>query len=627
MMEATQSLAQPELESTNRLEASISGEYIAYAALILLSLVLRIAQLDVVPLTVPEAREALAAWRVVYPDAPGNPIVSESPLLFLLHSLNFTTLGASEFTARIWTVLGGVALMLSPLLFRGLLGRARAFVVSLLLAFSPILLMSSRSDSPVIWTVLVGILALWGVYRYYETALPRHAILAIVLFVSAVLLTDPTGFVFVLILGGAAVFSLWLFPGDTSVESDTSVEPPASLLRHRLGTWPWLSGMLVALLALVTVSTLFMLYPQGLSAVGELLGSGVRGIVTPVPDTPRFFPLLVTVFYEPVLLVLGLAAVIQLVRRDKFTFVERFFTGWLICGIVASLVYAGAGAEQALWLVMPLAGLASSLVAGLLVKNEHPLWWNVPSWSRWIVALCGIFLLSMCAVHAQALGRALVSMPDGVLQFSGINSASLVLVLISIMSMVIGFFLASSLWGLETTGQGAVLALLFFALITSLGSGWRASVVSAENPIELWNRESTSVETSLLRATLTDLSRRESGGYPLISIAALVPEDGVTAWLLRDYANTRFITDVNDARNQEIAILPMYNEPPPLEGSYVGQTFLITRRWNPDSIQYADIPLWWLTGRFPNQLAPTNTVVLWLRQDIYSGVLSQSANG
>jgi predicted membrane-bound mannosyltransferase len=131
-MEATPSLieeTQFEDSTIPQREAVISVEFVAYLGLILLALVLRIAQLDAVPLSQPEAREALAAWRAVQPEVTGSAIVPESPLLFLFHSLSFTMLGGSEFTARIWTVLASIGLILTPLLFRNLLGRGRAFVV------------------------------------------------------------------------------------------------------------------------------------------------------------------------------------------------------------------------------------------------------------------------------------------------------------------------------------------------------------------------------------------------------------------------------------------------------------------------------------------------------------------
>ena len=626
-MEVTQSLVQEEQVAQEGVNLNLSIEFVAYAALLLLAVVLRLAQVDVISMTNSQAQEALAAWRVVYPHAPGSAILSQSPLLFLLHSLSFTTLGASEFSARIGTILGSLVLVLTPLLFRSWLGRGRTFIFSLLLVFSPVLLIASRTDSPMIWTTLVGVLALWAFWRYYLTSRGHYGVLALTLAVSTVLLTDPTGFVFVLILLGAGVFTIWASRRNLAEAEDESLDDRYSTLRTGLRTLPWLNSLLVAALTVFIVGTLFMLYPAGLNAVSNLLGEGMSGLTTPLPDVLPFFPLLITLFYEPVLVVFAIAAIVWLVRRDSFTFVERFFTGWLIFGLVGSLIYAGAGAAQSLWLVVPMAGLASSVIAGLFMRAERPVWWGVPPWSRWVITLCGVFLLAMFAIHTQALGRALVNMPEGTFQFDKVNSGSLVLVLISVMSMIIGFFLAASLWGIEITTQGAAIALLAFGLVTSLGSGWRASVVTAENPVELWNRDAVSSETMLLRQTLNEIARRESRGYPQIPIVALAPQDGVIAWVLRDYVTTRFITDVHDAQAQEIALLPMYNEPPDLGGSYVGQTFHISETWSPGTIQLSGLLSWWIAGHNRISGTESNTMVLWLRQDIYDGVPASTSQG
>ena len=621
-MEATPSLIEETLPQDVPSQAGgavISVEFIAYAGLILLALVLRFAQLDAVPLTNAEARQALAAWRVVQPDVPGSAIVPESPLLFLLHSFSFTILGGSEFSARFWTALGGIGLILTPLLFRNLLGRGRAFILSVLLTFSPVLLVASRTDSAVVWTVLAGVLALWALWRYAESAQSGFAVLATILIVSMIFLTDPTGLVFVFILVGAGIFAFWITPRETLDETPSPAATISSVARERFQTWPWQTGLIIAVLIVALVSTLFMLYPAGFSAVSGLLGAFVRGLTTPRPNTPFLFPLLISLFYEPVVIVLGLVSVVWLVRRDALTFVERFFIGWVIFAILASVAYAGTGPEHALWIVLPLAGLASSLIAGLLARTEHPLWWDVPLWSKWVVMLVSIALLGMFSIHIQAFARALIASPEGTFQLLNANTASVVWVIISLLFMVIGFFLASSIWGLDTTVQGAALALVAFGLVTSLGSGWRAAAVTVDNPVELWNRQPISEDMFLLRQTLNDVADRQTNGFPKIPIMALVPEDGVAAWELRDYVNTQFITDVGDAKAQEIVLLPQSNEPPNLGGNYVGSKYDVSADWSPQSVQFADLLAWWLQRKTRLPTTPVNTLVLWLRQDIYNG--------
>jgi hypothetical protein len=200
-------------------------------------------------------------------------------------------------------------------------------------------------------------------------------------------------------------------------------------------------------------------------------------------------------------------------------------------------------------------------------------------------------------------------------------------VIISLLFMVIGFFLASSVWGLGMTVQGAALGLLAFGLVTSLGSGWRAAVVTAESPIELWNRQPISDNVLLLRRILYEVADRQTNGFPKIPVAAFVPEDGVVAWMLRDFVNAHFITDVNDAKTQEIALLPEANEPPNLGGSYVGSKFNVSANWNPQNVAFTDWISWWLQRKTRVPAATSDTIILWLRQDVYNGVPYQPVVG
>ena len=178
----------------------ISVEFVAYLLLALLALALRFAELDIVPMTDAESREALAAWRALYPEAAGGVIVPQSPLLFFLHSLSFSLMGATELSARLFTALAGAAVVLLPLLFRDLIGQARALILSVLLACSPVLLAASRFDRPVIWSLLLGVAAVWAYWRYTALRQPIYAVLATALLVATVLLTEPAGFVMALVL-------------------------------------------------------------------------------------------------------------------------------------------------------------------------------------------------------------------------------------------------------------------------------------------------------------------------------------------------------------------------------------------------------------------------------------------
>lgn len=590
----------------------VNMEFVVYALLFMLVLVLRIAELDTVPLSAGESRQALAAWRVLHPDAPGSPITPESPLLFLLHAAVFTTFGASEFTARVFTALAGTLLVLSPLLFRDLLGRARTFVFCLLLAFSPVLLISARFDSPATWAMLCAILALWALWRYWEKRQTAYMFAAAASFAGLVLLTDPAGFVLALVLIGAGFIALTWSRAD---------DPDGELVngfRDILTGLPWQGILGAAAFTIILVSTGFALYLPGLANVSELVLAGARGIVTPQPGAPLAYPFLTVLFYEPVLLVFGIASALLLLRRGA-NFPDRFFITWLIFAAFASLIYRGAGPDHALWLVVPLAGLVSSLMLNLLAEDKHP-FFDVPWWTKPVVTLVMVALLAMFTINFQGVARNILAAQAGALDQVRVDPINAVCSTISILFIGLGFFLVSSLWGAAAALRGGGLGLLIFGMVTSLGSGWGAAVTRASSALELWHTEAVGREVFGLRDTLDELSRRETRGVPRIPLFILAADDGVIAWMVRDYTNARFITDPNEARAQEIVLLPMLAEPPALGGAYVGQDFIISRGWNLTTLYGLDVLAWWMQRRTRFPELPSQTMILWLRQDIYDGV-------
>lgn len=588
-------------------------EVIAYIALLALALLLRLAELDTVPLSAAEAHNALAAQRLVQPGAPGASAAPPSALLFGAQALTFSLLGASAFTARLLTALAGALLVLAPLLFRRLLGPARAFMFSLLLAFSPVALLAAREGSPAVWALLAAVGGLWAVWRCWETRRSGYALLAAACFTGLALLADPAGIWLALLLLAAGALALaWL-------RADEPDHPGLGAVLPWLRGLPWLALLGTAALTTFAVGTLFALHLPGLGAVSESLRLALAGLTTPQPDTLPAFPLLVIVFYEPGTIVFAAAGVWLLGRRGAASLLDRFLIAWLLLGALASVFFAGSSAAHALWLVAPLCGLASVAAAELLPADRHPLF-QVPAWGRWLLALVIVLLLLILTVNLQAIGRSLLAPPPGVGFGANLQPVNLIWAGIALLLSVLAVLLVASLWGGAAALRGGGLGLLAFALATSLGSGWNAAVPNAASPAELWHLRATGHEMALLSETLAELARRETSGFPLLTVYAQTAEDSPTAWALRDYPNAVFITSAGDARAQPIALLPLQADPPDLGGSYVGQQFIVSRSWDPRTMQASDLLAWWLQRRVRAGQAAAEPLVLWLRQDIYDGM-------
>ncbi|MBC8099106.1 MAG: hypothetical protein H7Y11_06660, partial [Armatimonadetes bacterium] len=126
----------------------------------------------------------------------------------------------------------------------------------------------------------------------------------------------------------------------------------------------------------------------------------------------------------------------------------------------------------------------------------------------------------------------------------------------------------------------------------------------------------------LLRETLIELAERETLGYRDIPITIVedpalgLTQDGIAAWLARDFRKVTFVPNIQAARAGEI-VLTIEQTAPELGGSYVGQKFTLTQGWKFDTMRGLDwLPLWF-QRQVRTQPTPLQVVVLWVRLDIY----------
>lgn len=615
------------IERHERPALAIRLETAAYLALIALALVLRLADLGAVPISEGETGAALAAYRAVMPTASGESLTPGSPILFALQSAAFATLGGSELTARLLTALGGAILCLSPLLFRRSLGATRTFAFAVLLMLSPVQLVASRFSAPALWSMIFAVLLLWSLWRLREGE--RALWLKSLVLVSGgglIFLSEPGGVVLALIALGAGVIALvWERRSrDFGFEDDA---PPLTQADPAVRESGWSAPLIVGASFVILVSTGALLYPAGLNAIGEVFAGFVRGFSQAPFGSVQPFALYVSLFYEPFWWALGIVGIAVLFNRQAFTLLDRFFVAWLIAAFVASLVFVGATPYHALWFTVPLIGLTTAAVSAMLAPVRSTDVFAPPYWARWVIALAAVAVIAIFTLSAQGLARSLLTSASESLSTVTLDANSVILVIVSVMFMLIGFFLVASVWGNRAALQGVGLGVLIFGAITSLGSGWGAAVSDSDSPREPFHFFATSHDVGLLYDTLRELSKRNSGGLPAMPLTVMAPQDGVVAWIVRDFSHAEFTTDLGDAIGDPIVLLPAFEQPPVLGTSYVGQDFITRRTWSPVSIWAIDYPAWWMQRHARFAWMTLDTVVLWLRQDVYEGTFEELPAG
>lgn len=603
----------------------LNYEIVAYALLIALALALRIAELDTVPLNLRETHDALAAWRAISPEAPGDPLISSSPINHLLLAMGMATLGATEFAARILFVLFGTSILILPLAFRSWLGRTRTLLISFVLACSPTLLIASREVSGSTVALFLSVLMLWALWRLHVTGRGTYGAAAVVFAVMGAVLADTAGvWIVSLPIGALLIAAVWQrragqrFSFATDEDAAPTITP-----RSVISAIPWSVAIPVAALIVVAVATAFLLNADGLTTVGAVIAGWLGGFTTSsVPEAPRLYPLVTSLFYETFAWGLAVVSVIVLLRGFALGFVERFFIAWIGLGIVAAIVWPGGRADHAIWFAVPLAGLVAALLHTLLLADDpvNRVYYPAPYWARWVLALVVFGLLLAVASAFQGIGRALLAAPDGNLAAVVWDVPTVVLFVVTLLFIVVAFFMAGSLWDNGTALRGIGLGVAAFGLLTGLGAGWNAAVPYGDRAAELWRLQAVQRDNFLLRETLLQVAKREAGGTTELPVTVLAAQNGAVAWTVRDFSNADFITDMAEAAGDPVLLIGNGALPLDTGVPYVGQDFAQVHYWSPAVLFPGDMAAYWSQGLTRSALTGLANSELWLRQDIYDGV-------
>ena len=636
---------------------SISVEWLAYLGLALVALFFRISALDAVPLNDAEARQSLHALHSLQGNAPGTFAAASSPITHLVQLLSFSLLGASEFSARIGTALAGTALALSPLLFRHSIGRTRTFIWALLLSVLTIPIAASRLVDGTVWMMLFTVLAIWMIRRYWYSRQLSDALWASAFVTLMLLLSSPAGIPLLLILLAAGWLAVWRTALSAPQRLDLPGDDILQIARQRLADFPFAKAAFVPFLTVFIVATAAMFNPSGLRTVSQLLDSAFAGFSQPASADGIRLGFAALLVYEPLLVIFALGGAWLLWKHGDVTYIDRFAAAWAALAALGLILYPGARAADALWVVVPLSLLASYGITQLMVNrlvaafwqnnadgdsgdaenSASPLYSPHYSWVKWVIALGVLLFLFIIAVHFLQVARALLNLPpstspaDLPALLARSSQARLAqglgMLMMTALIFALVYVLLANFWGHGTVLQGIGIGFFGLMLLSGLGGAWRAAVVADENAVELWQQPAIAKDARLLRETLFELASRDAKGFPLLEIRAItdgggiIRADGLLAWLLRDFSEARFVGSIEMAAGAPIILAAQNSSSTPaLEGSYVGQRFVLRRHGALVQLGLWDLPAWWSHRRHRQlQTALEDSVILWLRQDVYDG--------
>jgi uncharacterized protein (TIGR03663 family) len=362
------------------------GELIAYAALTLAALAVRLIDLGDRPFHHDESQDAYFSWIFKEQgDYEYNPLL-HGPLRFYLTAAMYVLFGDSDFTARLAPALMGTLMVPLPYLLRGQLGRVGAFTAALLLAFGSSYLYFSRFAREDIYFAAVSFALLVVTFRFLDQPRRHQPALIGALLAAAFAIKETTfitGFV-------AVTFFLFVLVW----RRDDLLRPIRAV---GLEAWGW---ALAAFLGVYTLLfTTFLTHPEGVQGLYTGLDYWLGQHEVGRGGEPWYFYLVVLFGNEWPVLLLGFVGFLVTLRR------QTLLTAFLVWAFVVSLaVYSWAG-EKFAWLVLhPLLPLI--LLAGVAVQaiwTARRRWYGVLGM---VVVAAGFAYAAYASFLVNALHRA-----------------------------------------------------------------------------------------------------------------------------------------------------------------------------------------------------------------------------
>jgi hypothetical protein len=577
-------------------------EHALFGLAFLLALGVRFLNLGAAPLSDTEASWALQSVKIAN---GGQPALGPNPGYVMITSLPFFLLGSSNGLARFWPALAGALLVLLPAFFRKPMGSSAALILAFALALDPGLVAVSRSAGGGMPALAFGLLALGAAYQ-------RRAILAgilggLALLGGPALLTGMVGLALAwgaaFLLGKAGVMgklpASWeQIASEISPENEQETIAIVPIYRTYIRT-----GLYFLLGTAVLLGTLFFLFLQGLAALSGSLTAYLRGWVEPSGIPALQLPAALLI-YEPLQLILGVAGAVRSWSKKMLPFqFGRWLSLWALAALLVPMLYPARQVSDLIWVLIPLWGLAA-------LELAHDLAMEVEKQNRMIVAGQTVLLLVLMVFAWNYL---MVLSNANLLSGPAAWRNLLILVGGAAGMIVITTLLVSMGWSWPVARYGLVLGVSLALGFYMLSGMWGVSQVRPGSALELWSPIPAYGETDLFVKTISALSVQHTGQDKTLD-AIVLADSSSLRWALRNWPNVRFTTNLSPKDVPSAIVAYQGQEPPSLAASYRGQDFPweSTPAW--PGILPPDVSRWLTFRTAPLQ---SNEVILWARTDLF----------
>jgi hypothetical protein len=213
------------------------------------------------------------------------------------------------------------------------------------------------------------------------------------------------------------------------------------------------------------------------------------------------------------------------------------------------------------------------------------------------------------------------ALQTGIKVLEGRTLPSVIVAVITILVIMMLFFIAGSLWGSRAAWRGLGFGVLAYFMVFGIGLGWQASTTFADDPRDLWRVEPTLDRYDNLVNTIEEMSRHATGTDNEIQIVVQGQDDGALAWALRDFPNATFTNivgvEIIEGQDNPEAIIAPVGERPAMGAGYIGQDFTLSETWDYGSLNWTDFVAWLAIRESRFSPETDDQVMLWIRQDVY----------
>lgn len=566
----------------------LTVEVAFYALLVIVSFGLRLANLGAYPLNTAEASQALVALDVFHGNIPAEA-TGYSPLMVSLNSLAFLIFGPSDVAVRLGAVVLGIILILLPLGLHRQLGALATLIASTLFAFSATSLFWSRMTTGEMGVAVGALMILVGLVQWLAEG-ARFGLFLVVTGLVLILISAPSGF--------TALLILLLLCGLIALTNRKAF----SLVQDRFNQSKVTGGQ-AALLGgglLVILGTAVLFNLTGLAAVSDMFNTWLSQFGLTWQAGAGYPAILMLLFYEPVIVIFGLAGMIRSFRNQHL--LDWVLVIWLGIIITLDLLMGGRSSGQILLALIPLTLLASQSIGWLLEQISAKAYLEVEGlFLGFGLVLSGFFYIT------------LTSWSKCLPNLAGCNTAW-VLPVAGLALLTALFIIFWGWYGARVAWRSLGMLLLLTVGLFSIGASWRLNYGPLKDlSFQPMISQPASTRLLTLLEDLSRLSAEETGDTRQLDLAVVDLERPMLRWYLRDFANVSYVSSFA-AVGEAPVILSSSEAGQPVGGNYVGQDLSVISHWTPQLVEGKDWVRWYLFRFLPNHIPGSDQVILWVRQ-------------